>query len=175
MTKKVHESVGADKFSSEAFDAAVKAGKDGVEMFVREGTDAVNKGFQKVASLAQGANETMAKRYDEFASFGRTGIEASTTAADAFVKHVEAVNAQVADFSHKNLADTMSAAQSILSAKTPQEAAQLQIEFVQAGISRWIDQSTKFSELSIKAANETFAPLNGQIAKFVERFARPIV
>jgi phasin family protein len=172
MTKKVNDTLGEEKIGAHAFEAAVKAGKDGVDLMLREGTDTMTKSFKKFVAIAQEATEGASKRYDDIAAFGRKGVEAGVAAADILVRHFETVNAQFAELSHRNLSEAVNATQSILAAKNPQEAAQIQIELAQSGFSRLIDQGTKFSEMLIKAANETFAPINSQISQFVERFTR---
>ncbi|MSO65152.1 MAG: phasin family protein [Alphaproteobacteria bacterium] len=160
--------------TAQTFDSAIKAGKEGADLLLKEGADVAAKGFQTFVSVTKEAAEGTSKRYDEFAAIGKKNVEAGIAAADAWATNCETFNAKVIELSQQAMAEGFNAATLILSAKNPQEAAKLQADFVSAGVSRMIEQATKMSELSIKAANEAYAPLNAQIAQFMERFTKQV-
>lgn len=159
--------------ATQTMETAFKAGKDTVETIIKEGASASTRGFEKAVSFSQDQAQAASKRYDEFASLGRASIDASIAASEAFLKGYEAINAHVLELSKTAISDTVNAAQAVFAAKNVQEAAQIQSEFLQAGVSRAVEESTKLSELSLQAANQAFAPLNAQISRMVDRFARP--
>jgi phasin family protein len=159
--------------ASQTMETALKASKDTVETIIKEGAHASTRGFEKAMSFGQDQAEIASKRYDEFASLGRASIDASIAASEAFFKGYEAINAHVLELSKTAINQTVSATQAVFAAKNVQEAAQIQTEFLQAGVSKAVEETTKIGELSLQAANQAFAPLNAQISKMVDRFARP--
>ena len=159
--------------ASQTMETAMKASKDTVESFIKEGANVSTRGFEKAMSFGQDQAEIASKRYDEFASLGRAAIDASIAASEAFFKGYEAINAHVLELSKTAINQTVNATQAVFAAKNVQEAAQIQTEFFQAGVSKAVEESTKIVELSLQAANQAFAPLNMEISKTVDRLARP--
>jgi len=157
----------------QTLETAMKAGKDTVETLIKEGATASTRGFEKAMSFGHDQAELASKRYDEFASIGRASIDASIAASEAFLKSYEAINVHVLELSKSAINETVSVTQAVFAAKNVQEAAQIQSEYFQAGVSKAVEESTKLGELSLQAANQAFAPLNAQISKMVDRFPRP--
>jgi len=159
--------------ASQTMETAMKAGKDTVENIIKQGANASTRGFEKALTFGQDQADIASKRYDEFASLGRASIDASIAASEAFFKGYEAINSHMMELSKSAINQTVNATQAVFAAKNVQEAAQIQSEFLQAGVSKAVEESTKLGELSLQAANQAFAPLNAQISKMVDRFARP--
>ncbi len=173
-TKKAKtEGFKAQEAATQTIDAAVKAGKDSVDVFLKEGTEAATKGFEKAVTMSREAADNATRQYDDLSAMGKANIEASIAAGDAWLKGVEKVTGYAAKATQEMMNDGVQASQAILGAKNPQEAAQLQAEYFQRGWSRLLDESTKMSELSVQAASGMFEPLNAQISAVVERWTKP--
>jgi len=172
-TKKAKtEGFKAQEAATQTIDAAMKAGKDSVDALMKEGSEAATKGFEKAVSMSREAADAAARQYDDVSAMGKSNIEATIAAGDAWLKGVEKVSGYAAKATQEMMNETVQAGQAILGAKNPQEAAQLQAEYFQRGWSRFLDESTKLGELSVQAANGIFEPINAQISATVDRWTK---
>lgn len=173
-TKKAkNEGIKAQEAAAQTIDAAMKAGKDNVDVILKEGTEAAAKGFEKAVTMSREAADTAARQYDDISAMGKANIEATVAAGDAWLKGFEKLSGYAAKTTQDMMNEGVQAGQAIMSAKNPQEAAQLQAEFMQRGWSRLLDESTKLGELSVQAANGVFEPINAQITAVVDRWSKP--
>lgn len=172
-TKKAKpEGFRAQEAAAQTIDAAMKASKDSVDVFLKEGTEAAAKSFEKAVSMSREAADNAARQYDDISAVGKANIEAGIAASDAWLKGFEKLSGYAAKATQELLNEGVQASQAILGAKNPQEAAQLQAEYLQKGWSRMLDESTKIGELSVQTANGFFEPINAQITAVVDRWTK---
>jgi phasin family protein len=66
------------------------------------------------------------------------------------------------------------AAKALMGAKTLREAVDLQTDLAKSNFDKFIAESTKLSEMSVKVANEAFEPINARVNVAVEKLLKPI-
>ncbi|NQV80276.1 MAG: phasin family protein [Alphaproteobacteria bacterium] len=163
----------AQEAATQTIDAALKAGKESVDVFLKEGTDAAAKGFEKAVTMSRDAAGTAARQFDDVSTAGKSSIQATMASGDAWLSGVEKLSGYATKATQELLNEGIQASQAILGAKNPQEAAQLQTEYMQKGWSRFLDETTKLGELSVQAATGMFEPLNAQIGAAMDRWTKP--
>jgi hypothetical protein len=65
-------------------------------------------------------------------------------------------------------------ATALLGAKTIEDVFELNTALAKANIAGIIERSAKLSELSIKVANETLAPLGGRMEATIHKLSKPL-
>ena len=173
MTKKATgEGFKAQEAATQTIDAALKAGKENVDVFLKEGTDAATKGFEKAVTMSRDAAGNAARNFDDMFAMGKSTIDASMASGDAWLNGMEKLSSYATKATQDLVNEGIQASQTILAAKNPQEAAQLQAEYFQKGWSRFLDESTKLGELSVQATTGMFEPLNTQISAVMDRWTK---
>lgn len=170
--KATGENFKAQETATHTIDAALKAGKESVDVLMKEGTEAVTKGFEQVVSMSREAAGTAARQFDDVSAAGKAGIEATIASNDAWLNGIEKLSSYATKATQDLMNEGIQASQAIMGAKNPQEAAQLQAEYFQKGWSRILDESTKIGELSVQATNGMFGPINSQIGAMMDRWTK---
>ena len=140
----------ASKKSTHTSEAAMDAA-------VLTGTEAMKDGFEKAV-----------KTYDQFLSFGKDNAEAVLKSANAAGKGIETINSEVFAYTRKFFEDGVSATKAVLSAKTFEEAFQLQSEFGKALFQTHVEEAAKIGELALSTARQTAEPLQARVAAAAE-------
>ncbi len=136
--------------------------------------DEVKKSYEDVMTVSKKSVETAAKSYDDVLTFNRETLEALMQAGSVAAKGVEEINAELLTFNKVAFEDGVEAAKAVMSAKTVQEAVDLQTEWVKASFDGYLAQATKVGELAAKATQSMFEPVNARVAAFVEKAAKPV-
>jgi len=140
----------ASKKSTHSSEAAMDAA-------VLTGTEAIKDGFEKAV-----------KTYDQFLSFGKDNAEALLKSATAAGKGIEIINSEVFAYTRKFFEDGVSATKAVLSAKSFDEAVQLQSEFGKVLFQRQVEEATKIGELALSTARQTAEPMQARVAAAAE-------
>ncbi len=136
--------------------------------------DEVKKSYEDVMTVSKKSVETATKSYDDVLTFNRETLEALMQAGSVAAKGVEEINAELLTFNKVAFEDGVEAAKAVMSAKTVQEAVDLQTEWVKASFDGYLAQATKVGELAAKATQSMFEPVNARVAAFVEKAAKPV-
>lgn len=136
----------ANRKSTHSSDAAMDAA-------VSTGAEAIKDGFEKAV-----------KTYDQFLTFGKDNAEAVLKSANAAGKGVEIINSEVFAYTRKFFEDGVLATKAVLSAKTFEEAFQLQSEYGKALFQNQVEEAAKIGELALSTARETAEPLQTRVA-----------
>ena len=156
-------------------EAMASASKETVETFVKAGNDAAAQGYEKAFAFGQEHADAATKGYEQVAAFGKENVEAAVAAGAVATKGVEALNAEIMDFTKGFMAEQMAAFNKIMTVKSPNEMIELQNEFAKTSFNAVIARSTKIGEMTAKVANEAFAPVNARANAAMESFAKPFV
>jgi len=136
-----------------------QSGEQEPESTVLTGAEAIKDGFEKAV-----------KSYDQFMAFGKDNAEAMLKSANAAGKGMETLNSEVFSYTRKLIEDGVAATKAVLSAKTVEEAFQLQGEYSKSVFQTQVDEAAKLGELALSAARETAEPLQARlnaVAEFV--------
>lgn len=146
------------------------------EEVVKAGTEAVTKGYEQVIAMTKEQVEkfvpTAVKGFDDLAAIGKGNVDAAIKAGQIAAKGFEALGKEVTACNKKAFETGVANTKALLGAKTFQEAIELQTGFVRGSFDEFVANGTKFSELSIKLAQETVEPLTAQANKVVSEFTK---
>lgn len=133
--------------------------KNTVEQYSAAGAQAFKEGVEKsLASL------------NDLNSHSKQNLEALVAAATAATKGAEALGAEAIAFSRKAVEDNVAAAKSLGSAKSLQEAVELQTNWFKASLEGYMAQVNKASEIVAASVKDTWTPLNARVTATVEKF-----
>ncbi|MDF2094453.1 phasin family protein [Aquibaculum arenosum] len=158
-------------------EAAVNAGKESVEAFVKVSTDAASKQYEQAISMTQEQVEktsaSLFQNYNELTSVNQANFEAFVASSNSFAKGFEALSKQMLAMTQANMEQSLTASKKLMGAKTAQEFVDLQSEFTRGQIDKMLSESAKLTELSVQVANEAFQPLQARMHQNVEKMMKP--
>jgi phasin family protein len=164
--------------SHKAVEAAVAVGKETVDAVVKAGTEAVTKGYDDAVAATKvnvvKASEAAFKGYDDVKIEGQVTFDAVTRANAAFTKGVEAFGQEVIAYAQTSVAQNVEAAKALTSAKTFKDVIELQTGFARTSFDQFLAESAKLSELSVKVATETVAPLQDRASVAAKKIWKPL-
>ena len=143
---------------------SAEAINEGIETAFRTGTEALKVSFEKAV-----------KNYDQFLGYGKDTVEAYVKSANAAGKGAETLHNEIYAYSKQSIEDSIAAAKALLGSKSVHEAFELQTDFAKTAFDSYVSELTKLSELVVSTTKETFEPLQGRVAAWVEvvQTARP--
>jgi len=103
--------------------------------------------------------------FEQFQNFGKTGMDASMKALSAVSKSAQAIAAESADYSKRAFEDGSAAVEKLFSAKSLENAIEIQQSYLKQAYEGFVAQTTKMTELYSEFAREAFRPYQGDVAK----------
>jgi phasin family protein len=138
--------------------AATETLKTTVEQFTTAGNQAFKDNIEK--SLAA---------LSEMNVHSKKNLEAVVASVTAATKGAEALGAQAIAFSKKSMEDQVTAAKTLASAKSVQEAIELQTAFAKTAMETYLAEVGKWTETVSASVKESVQPLNERVTAAVER------
>lgn len=132
---------------------ANKKSQNSGDSAVENGADAVKDGFEKAL-----------KTYDQLITFGKDNAEAVLKSANATGKGFETIHSEVLAYTRKFIEDGVAASKAVLSARSVEEAFQLQGEFGKAIFQTQVDEAAKLGELALSTARDAAEPFQSRVA-----------
>lgn len=112
--------------------------------------------------------------YEELADLGRENFAAVLRANAALSEGLEAIGKELIFYARTSFESAAETAAALLGAKTFEDLVQVNSDFARAYIERFIERSQKLSEMSMKVANETLAPLGSRVEATVQKLGKPL-
>ena len=160
------------------FEDAVTAGKETLDMFVKTGAEAAQKGYEQAVQLTQEqvtkANSAFIKGYEDMQGFGKETLDALVAAGTIWAKGAEAISKQVMALTQNSMQSSVGAAKAMLGCKTLREAIDLNADYARSNFDALVAEGTKLSEMSFQVANDAIAPIQARVNVAVEKFAKPL-
>lgn len=132
---------------------------------------------ETVANLEKKVVTTMEKNLQSVNSvveFSKGNFEAVIVSAKAAAEGAELITRSFVEISKKSFEDAQNALQGIMSAKTPNEAFQLQNEYAKAQFDAAVATLSKFSETFLKVAGEVTQPLSKRVGLAADNVKKAI-
>jgi len=121
--------------------------------------------------------ETTAKLfagYEGFTDLNRENIAAVIAANAALREGIGEIGKEVLGYARTSLESAAEAAAALLAAKTIEDVLELNAAYAKASLERLISRTTKLSEMGVKLANETLAPLGGRVEATIQKFTKSV-
>lgn len=166
---------------AEALEAAVAAGKETVETVVKAGADAAQQGVdqavamgkEQVAAAAKAGSDVF-KSYEDVLVFGKANVDAVMAANATFLKGLQMINAEVFGLAQGSIDKGAAATKVFFACKTPEDFFAAQNDFYKASYDDAVVEFKKISEMTVKVAEDSVAPITKQVMVAVETFTKPI-
>jgi phasin family protein len=168
----------AAKSSKETVNKAVKVGHETMEKAMKSGTDAFTKTYEQYFAAAKDQLGKLfpsaAKNFEDLAEFNKGNFDAFMAASNAATKGFETLSQQMIAYNQKAVETSMATAKALLGCKTVQDVVEVHSDLTKKGIDEWLAEGTKFSELTVKVANQAAEPINSRLTEAVDRFMKPL-
>ena len=158
--------------STEAAPATVAA--------ITKGYDMMNDTTKKIAAEAKDRFDTLVSDFnghtkeameksgkitEEAVAFQKANIEALVESSKVAATNMETLGQEIADFSRQSIEDATAALKDYTSVKSPVEFFQLYSENSRKAFDTAVAHGSKTSELFVKLANDSLAPLSGRVSQ----------
>ena len=111
----------------------------------------------------------MLKNFDDVQKISKDNLEATVQSFGAVSKGVQAIAAEVTEYSKKAFQDGTAVAEKLLGTKSLEGAIEVQTAYVKASYEAFVAQATKLSGLYADLAKETYKPYEGYFGKFAAK------
>jgi phasin family protein len=138
---------------------AAETAKATAERFAETGNQAFKESVEK--SLAA---------FADMNSHSKRNLEAVVASVTAATKGAESLGAQLTAFSKKAAEDHMAATKTLTSAKSLQEAVELQTTYAKSFLDAYLSEMNKWSETVSGSVKESMRPINERVSAVVEQF-----
>ena len=138
---------------------AAETAKATAERFAATGNQAFKESVEK--SLAA---------FADMNSHSKRNLEAVVASVTAATKGAESLGAQVTAYAKKATEDQMAAAKSLTTAKSLQEAVELQTSFAKSFLDSYLAEMNRWSDTVSGSVKESMRPINERVSAVVEQF-----
>ncbi len=107
----------------------------------------------------------MISNLDQCQKFGKEQLETASSVAASLAKGLQTIAAETLDYSKKSIESRSAFVEELLSAKSLDDAIQIQSEHATSAYEGFVAQATKLGELYTILAKEAFKPLESTLAK----------
>lgn len=153
---------------------AVAVGKKTVEQAMKASTEGYEQAMSMTKEQVEKASAAFFKGYDEVATLNKQNVEAMVKASDVLAKGAESVGKAYFDFAQSSAEASVEATKAMMGAKTVKDMVDIQSDYARTSFDNFMAESTRISEMTVKLANEAFAPIQAQVnAAFEKTFKFP--
>ena len=138
---------------------AAETAKATAERFAATGNQAFKENVEK--SLAA---------FADINSYSKRNMEAMVASVTAATKGAETLGAQAMAYSKKSVEDQVAAAKSLSSAKSLQEAVELQTTYAKSFLDSYLAELNRWSDTVSGSVRESMRPINERVSAVVEQF-----
>jgi phasin family protein len=134
---------------------------------IKSSVDQATEQFENVAANGAAAVKENVERAiaaaAELNSFGKENLDAWIASSTAATKGLEAISARAMAYSKSALEAHMSAAKSIMTAKSVQELVEKQAEYAKSAFEGYVAEINSMSDLVSGFAKESLKPINERV------------
>jgi hypothetical protein len=103
----------------------------------------------------------MVGNFEDIQKFSKDNIDTMTKSFGVMPKTVQAIAAEIADYSRRSFENGAKAMQDILASTSPDKAMEVQSAYAKAAYEEYSAEVTKLGQLYSALAKETFKPFEG--------------
>ncbi len=107
----------------------------------------------------------MLKNFDEMQKYGKDNVDASMKSFGAMSKGVQAIAAEVADYSKKSFEQGSAAMEKMFGVKTLEKAIEVQTDYAKSAYEGFVSEATRLGELYADLAKEAYKPFESYLGK----------
>ena len=152
---------------------AAFVGKETLEKIMSSTTETLTQNFEKVFGATRERLESAMNGFGDVSSYGRENVDAVVASSTVVAKGVEAVSAEIAAISKRNLEDGVAAVKALTAVKSAKEYFEIQQDLMRSAWDKAVSDGTKINELFTAYSKDAVAPINGRITAAMENFGKP--
>ncbi len=141
---------------------------------VKENLSAAAVGFERTQTQVKDAMDKVLKTTEEVVAFNQGNYEAFVKSSQIFSAGVQDISKQFAATAQSSLDEGMSAFKALTGVKSLKDAVDLQSNFARTSIEKAMAESGRLTDVSLKLAEQTFAPLSARVTLAVQKFSKPL-
>ena len=163
---------GTAKDAAKKIEDAMSVGKDTVEQAFKASTEGYEQVVTASRAQAEKASKAMLGSYDDIAVVSKDNMDALMAAGDIWFKGYEAIGKACFAYAQETAEKGAEVAKAVMSAKSVQDAIDVQTDFAKQRFDSMATESAKISEMSVKATNEALAPIQKRFDDSVSKFMK---
>jgi hypothetical protein len=105
------------------------------------------------------------KSFEDMQKLGKDNAEATVKTLGAFSKSVQAITAELTDYSKKAFQDGAAATEKLMGAKSLEKAVEVQSDYLKTAYEGFVSQTAKLGQLYSDLAQETYKPFESYVSK----------
>ena len=105
------------------------------------------------------------KSFEDMQKLGKDNAEATMKTLSAFSKSVQAITAELTDYSKKAFQDGAAATEKLMGAKSLEKAVEVQSDYLKTAYEGFVSQTAKLGQLYSDLAQETYKPFESYVSK----------
>lgn len=153
--------------AKEQFESLIKAQQEQAKAQFEQTVAATKEQVEK-------ASAQLLKGYEEFAAFSKENVDAFVQSGTIAAKGAEEIGKEVAAFAQSSFEKNVAAGKALMSAKSFNEAVDLQQTIAKQSLDAFVAEATKLQELSVKVTNDAFAPLTARLNALIATLSKPM-
>ncbi len=118
--------------------------------------------------------EKMMKTAEEFVSFGQGNLEAFAKSGQIWAAGLQDLGKHVAATTQAQMEHTVATMKALAGVKSLKEAIDLQSNLARASVEKAMTETGKFTDASLKLAEQTMAPITARVTLAMEKFGRSV-
>lgn len=131
-------------------------------------TETMEQAMTMTKENVEKASKSILKGYDDMTQLSQKNVEAFVAAGSLWAKGAESIGKAYFNMLQVSAEAGVEATQAIFAAKTVKEAVDLQSGFAKSNTETLVSEGKKINEITVKVANEAFAPIQAQVNDTVE-------
>lgn len=161
--------------TSKAADEVTDTTSNVVDAVVEAAETQVTKAASKIETsqlqINEGITKTM-KTAEEVVAFGQGNVEALIKSGQIWSAGMQDLSKQMASSMQASYEEAMAAFKALTSVKSLKEAVDLQVGFARSAVEKSMTESSKYTDASIKLAEQAIAPISSRMTMAVEKFSK---
>ncbi|KZL06731.1 Phasin protein [Pseudovibrio axinellae] len=105
----------------------------------------------------------MVTGFENIQKLGKDNMDIAMQSFGVFSKGMQAISAEVADYSKKSIEESNSAIEKVVSAKSIDKAMEAQADFAKASYENMVGQATKIGEMYAEVAKDAYKPYENML------------
>lgn len=157
--------------ADEMKEASVMVAREIVEAAETEVTKASSMSEASQLQIKEGITRTM-KTAEEVVAFSQGNVEAMIKSGQIWSAGMQDLSKQMASSMQASYEEAMAAFKAMTSVKSLKEAVDLQVGFARSAVEKSMTESSKYTDASMKLAEQAIAPISSRMTMAVETFSK---
>jgi phasin family protein len=138
----------------------------------KDGMSGAVAGFEKTQAEVKANMEKAMRTAEEFMSFGQGNVEAVMRSGRIWAEGVQDLSKSFAATAQAQFDQAMGTFKALAGVKSLKEAMDLQANLARSSVETAVNETSRFTDASMKLAEQAFAPITQRVTLAVEKFGR---